>query len=531
MPSPQSPVIPCGLEGEPVRVAAAHWNLPAAALIEHAVRRGEALLAENGALAATTGQFTGRSPRDKFVVREPSSQDRVWWGPVNQPMDSTRFDAVFARMRAHMAARELYVVDCFAGASPKHRFPVRIVTELAWHNVFCRQLFIVPEDNRPHVEAPQLTIIDLPSFQANPEVDGTRSDTFILLHLARRLVLVGNTSYAGEMKKSVFTVLNYLLPLKGVVPMHGSANVGPRGDAALFFGLSGTGKTTLSADPARGLIGDDEHGWDEDGIFNFEGGCYAKCINLRRELEPHIWDAIRFGAVLENVVVDPATRRLDYDDGSLTENTRAAYPVAFIENAVIPGVGGHPRNVVFLTCDVFGVLPPIARLDAAQTQYHFLSGYTSKVAGTERGLGADPQATFSTCFGHPFLVLPPTTYATLLAEKIATHRSVVWLVNTGWTGGPYGAGKRIALPVTRAIIRAALDGHLDGVPMRKDPVFGFQVPTACPGIPSEILDPRATWKDPSAYDARANDLAALFAKNFAQFSDVPAHVRAAGPAA
>ncbi len=520
-----------GPELQGISAAALHWNLAAAVLIEHAVRRGEGFLADNGALTAKTGQFTGRSPKDKFIVREPSSQDKVWWGPVNQPIDPARFDALYARMRAYMQSSEVYVLDCFAGASPKHRFPVRIVTELAWHNLFCRQLFIRPEDNRPHADPPQLTIIDLPSFHADPEVDGTRSETFVIVHLAKRLVLIGGTSYAGEMKKSVFSVLNFLLPLARVMPMHCSANVGSGGDVALFFGLSGTGKTTLSADPARGLIGDDEHGWDDDGIFNFEGGCYAKCINLRQEYEPHIWNAIRFGAMLENVVVDPETRRLDYDDGSLTENTRAAYPVTFIENAVVPGVGGHAANVVFLTCDVFGVLPPIARLEPAQTQYHFLSGYTSKVAGTERGLGADPQATFSTCFGAPFLVLHPTSYATLLAEKIAKHGSACWLVNTGWTGGSYGVGRRIDLPVTRAIIRAALSGQLAGVPMQKDPVFGFQVPTSCPGVSGALLTPRKSWKDPAAFDARAKELAALFAKNFAQFSDVSADVRAAGPAA
>ena len=520
-----------GPELQGISAAALHWNLTAAVLIEHAVRRGEGFLADNGALTAKTGQFTGRSPKDKFIVREPSSQDKVWWGPVNQPIDPARFDALYARMRAYMQSSEVYVLDCFAGASPKHRFPVRIVTELAWHNLFCRQLFIRPEDNRPHADPPQLTIIDLPSFHADPEVDGTRSETFVIVHLAKRLVLIGGTSYAGEMKKSVFSVLNFLLPLARVMPMHCSANVGSGEDVALFFGLSGTGKTTLSADPARGLIGDDEHGWDDDGIFNFEGGCYAKCINLRQEYEPHIWSAIRFGAMLENVVVDPETRRLDYDDGSLTENTRAAYPVTFIENAVVPGVGGHAANVVFLTCDVFGVLPPIARLEPAQTQYHFLSGYTSKVAGTERGLGADPQATFSTCFGAPFLVLHPTSYATLLAEKIAKHGSACWLVNTGWTGGSYGVGRRIDLPVTRAIIRAALSGQLAGVPMQKDPVFGFQVPASCPGVSGALLTPRKSWKDPAAFDARAKELAALFAKNFAQFSDVSADVRAAGPAA
>ncbi len=531
MSTPEPSIIPAGLEPQPIRVAAAHWNLEAAVLTEHAVRRREALLANNGALAAVTGQFTGRSPKDKFIVREPSSQDKVWWGPVNQPIDPARFEALYARLRASMRAHELYVLDCYAGASPQHRFPVRIITELAWHNLFCRQLFILPEGNRPHAEAPQLTVIDLPSFHADPDMDGTRSETFVIVHLAKRVVIIGGTSYAGEMKKSVFSVLNFLLPLAHVMPMHCSASLGPQGDVALFFGLSGTGKTTLSADPGRRLIGDDEHGWDDAGIFNFEGGCYAKCINLRQELEPHIWNAIRFGAVLENVVVDPETRRLDYDDASLTENTRAAYPATFIENAVNPGVGGHPKNVAFLTCDVFGVLPPIAKLDTAQSQYHFLSGYTSKVAGTERGLGADPQATFSTCFGAPFLILHPTAYATLLAEKIVKHQADCWLVNTGWTGGPYGVGRRIELPQTRAIVRAALEGKLRGVGMRKDPLFGFLVPAECPGASKALLDPRASWKDPAAYDARAKELAALFTKNFAQFTDVPAGVRAAGPAA
>ncbi len=505
------------------------WNLNTAALVESAIRRGEGLLAAGGALVVRTGQYTGRSPDDKFVVREPSTQDQVWWGPVNRPFEPARFDALYGRLLAYLQGSDLYVQDCFAGADPAHRIPIRVITEYAWHNLFARQLFVRADWKETQKHVPRFTIIDVPKFHAYPELDGTRSEAFVVVHFARGLVIIGGTSYAGEMKKSVFTLLNFLLPLRQVLSMHCSANLGSRGDVALFFGLSGTGKTTLSADPGRRLIGDDEHGWADSGIFNFEGGCYAKCIRLSREDEPQIWGAIHFGSVLENVTIDPETRVLDLSDDSLTENTRAAYPVTFIQDAVVPGVAGHPAHIFFLTCDAFGVLPPIARLSREQAMYHFLSGYTAKVAGTERGMGPEPKATFSTCFGAPFLVLHPSVYADMLGERIAQHAVQCWLVNTGWSGGPYGTGRRIRLSHTRAILRAAMEGHLADAPARLDPVFGLEVPTVCPDVPPEILDPRATWADPASYDARAQELAGLFQKNFEEFSGVSRAVREAGP--
>ncbi len=508
-----------------------YWNLSAPELVEHALAKGEGRLAENGALLAQTGHYTGRSPQDKFVVREPSSEAHVHWGTVNKPFDAERFDRLHERVRAYLETRELYVLDCFAGADPRYQLPVRVINELAWHNLFARQLFLRPPEP-PADHEPKFLILAAPGFQADPARDGTRSEAFIILHFAKGIVLIGGTAYAGEMKKSVFTVLNYLLPFQGVMPMHCSANIGASGDTALFFGLSGTGKTTLSADPARRLIGDDEHGWSDTGVFNFEGGCYAKCIRLSEQHEPQIWAAIRFGAVLENVVAD-SRRRLDFNDDSLTENTRAAYPVEYIPNAVIPGVGGHPRNVVFLTADAFGVLPPIARLSIEQAMYYFLSGYTAKVAGTEAGLGSEPQATFSTCFAAPFLPLSPSVYAGLLGEKLRKHNARVWLVNTGWTGGPFGAGRRIHLPYTRAMVSAALAGQLEDVPVRPDPIFGLQAPSGCPGVPPEILEPRRAWADSgavgAAYEAKARDLAARFADNFQRFTDLDAEVRQAGP--
>ncbi len=507
-----------------------HWNLSSAELVEHALGRGEGQLAENGAFLAVTGRHTGRSPRDKFIVREPSSEAHVDWGPVNQPFEPAQFDRLYARVLAYLQGRELFVQDCFAGADPRYRLRVRVINELAWHNLFARQLFISPTDGAspPQEGRPEFVVVAMPNFQAVPELDGTASGTFIILHFARRIVLIGGTAYAGEMKKSVFSLLNYLLPFRGVAPMHCSANIGEHGDVALFFGLSGTGKTTLSADPARRLIGDDEHGWSDTGVFNFEGGCYAKCIRLSQEQEPQIWAALRFGAVLENVVAD-GRRRPDFNDDSLTENTRAAYPVEFIPNAVIPGVGGHPANVVFLTADAFGVLPPIARLSPEQALYYFLSGYTAKVAGTEAGLGREPQATFSTCFGAPFLPLRPSAYAHLLGQKLRQHRARVWLVNTGWTGGPFGIGRRMHLPYTRAMVSAALGGELDHVPLTVDPLFGVEVPSVCPGVPAEILEPRRTWVDPQAYEAQARQLAARFQENFRRFPDAGAAVLEAGP--
>lgn len=521
-----------GLEHHGIQnISQTYWNLGTAALVENAIRRREGLLAAGGPLVVRTGQYTGRSPDDKFVVREPSTQERIWWGPVNRPFEPARFDALYGRLLAYLQGNDLYVQDCFAGADPRYRIPIRIITEYAWHNLFVRQLFVRPDWTQTGEHVPRFTIIDVPKFHAFPELDGTRSEAFVVVHLEKRLVIIGGTSYAGEMKKSAFTFLNFVLPLQQVLSMHCSANLGTAADVALFFGLSGTGKTTLSADPGRRLIGDDEHGWSDTGVFNFEGGCYAKCIRLSREFEPQIWDAIRFGTVLENVTIDPTTRILDFDDGSLTENTRAAYPAGFIPGAVIPGVAGHPSHIFFLTCDAFGVLPPIARLTPEQAMYHFLSGYTAKVAGTERGMGDEPAATFSACFGAPFLVLHPTVYANMLGERIAQHRVRCWLVNTGWTGGPFGVGGRIKLPHTRAMLHAALSGALADVPTEQDPVFGLQVPTACPGVPAEILTPRATWADPAAYDTRAAELAGRFRKNFRQFDDVPDAVKSAGPRA
>ena len=466
-----------------------------------------------------------RSPQDKFIVREPGSEHKINWGSVNKLHEV--FDRLYHRVQAYLQNRTTYEFNGFAGADERYRLPIRVTTEYAWHNLFARTLFIRPTPEELANHEPEFEVLSAPGFKADPEVDGTRSEAFVLVNFARRMVLIGGTEYAGEIKKSIFTVMNYLLPEKGVFPMHCSANIGPGGDTALFFGLSGTGKTTLSADPERALIGDDEHGWSDRGIFNFEGGCYAKCINLSKEKEPQIWNAIRFGTVLENVIVDENTRVPDYDDGSKTENTRAAYPVDFIDNAVIPGVGGHPKTIIFLTADVL-VLPPISRLTPEQAMYHFLSGYTSKLAGTERGV-TDPEATFSTCFGAPFLPLAPSVYADMLGEFIAKHGTQVFLVNTGWTGGPYGVGERMNLSYTRAMVRAALNGDLDTVEYKEDPIFGLRMPTTCPGVPANVLDPRETWADKDAYDVKARELAQRFSENFKNFDGVASEIVAAGP--
>ncbi|MGE5244322.1 MAG: phosphoenolpyruvate carboxykinase [Betaproteobacteria bacterium] len=520
-----------GLEREGIRSDRIKWNLSTPTLYEEAVQRQEGVLAADGPLVCRTGQHTGRSPNDKFLVREPSSEAHIAWGKVNRPLDQASFDALHRDVVASLENKQLYVQDCWAGADPAYRLPIRVINELAWHNLFARNLFIVdPDPAAAAAHVPEFTILSAPSFLADPARHGTNSSTVIALNFARKLVLIAGTSYAGEMKKSIFSVLNYLLPLRGVLSMHCSANIGPAGDVALFFGLSGTGKTTLSSDPDRMLIGDDEHGWSDRGVFNFEGGCYAKTIRLSSDAEPQIYATTRrFGTVLENVVVDPETRQLDLDDDRYTENTRAAYPISFIENAVPSGQGGHPRNVVMLTADAFGVLPPISRLTPEGAMYHFLSGYTAKVAGTERGV-TEPKATFSTCFGAPFLPLPPGRYATMLGEKIAAHGARVWLVNTGWTGGPYGTGKRMKIAYTRAMIRAALSGALDDVEYRRHPAFNLDMPAACPGVPSEVLSPRLTWTDPAAYDVQAGRLARMFADNFKAFEgEVSAGVRAAGP--
>jgi phosphoenolpyruvate carboxykinase (ATP) len=514
-----------------MNLARVHWNLSVPALYEETVRRREGLMAEDGPLVCRTGQHTGRSPNDKFIVREPSSADRVWWGKVNRPIDPEHFDALHKQLLAYVQGKEMFVLDAYAGADPQYRLPIRVITEMAWHSLFARHMFIGETDPGQQADhKPQFTVIDVPSFTAEPVRHGTNSETFILLNLAKRLVLIGGTTYAGEIKKSIFTVMNYLLPLRNVLSMHCSANVGAGGDVALFFGLSGTGKTTLSSDPERQLVGDDEHGWSDDGVFNIEGGCYAKMIRLSRDAEPQIYDATRrFGTVLENVSMDSKSRRLDLDDDSLTENTRGAYPLSYIVNSVPTGQAGHPRHIVMLTADAFGVMPPIARLTPAGAMYHFLSGYTAKVAGTEKGV-TEPKATFSTCFGAPFMVLHPNVYAKFLGEKIARHDVRVWLVNTGWSGGPYGVGARMKIGYTRAMIRAALSGALEDVDYELDRVFNLEVPTALPGVPSELLKPRQTWRDSSAYDAQAKKLAQMFVENFAAYENaVEPEVRAAGP--
>ena len=511
---------------------AVHRRLSVARLYEEAIRRGEAAIAAEGPLVASTGEHTGRSPNDRFVVRRAPSADLVDWGPVNKPLDPERFDRLHRKMLAAAADRDLFVFDGFAGADPTCRLKVRVICERAWHSLFARNMFL-----RAAGEAeldgfvPDYTVVDIPSVLADPETDGTSSTTFIALDLERRLTLIGGSEYAGEMKKSLFSVMNYLMPQRGVLSMHCSANYGADpSDCALFFGLSGTGKTTLSADPERTLIGDDEHGWCDHGVFNIEGGCYAKVIRLDPAGEPEIYATTRrFGTVLENVIFDPVTRRLDLDDDSLTENTRASYPLGHLEHVDVGGVAGHPRAIVFLTCDAFGVLPPISRLDESQAMYHFLSGYTAKVAGTERGV-TEPSATFSACFGAPFMPLPASTYAELLGEKVRRHRVAVWLVNTGWTGGPYGQGSRIELAYTRRMIHAALDGSLTNAPMRTHPVFGLAYPTALDGVPADVLDPRKGWSDPAAYDGYARRLARMFTDNFEGLGGSASEaVRAAAP--
>jgi phosphoenolpyruvate carboxykinase (ATP) len=520
-----------GLEREGIRSERVKWNLSASALYEDAIRREEGVIAAEGPLVCRTGQHTGRSPNDKFVVREPSSEANVAWGKVNRAMEPAHFAALHQDLIASLADKELYALDCYAGADPAYRLSVRVITEFAWHNLFCRNLFI-DDPAAAAAHSPQFTVIDSPSFKADPKRHGTASEVVIALNFAKKLVLIGGTSYAGEMKKSIFTVLNYLLPLQNVLSMHCSANIGRDGDTALFFGLSGTGKTTLSSDPERMLIGDDEHGWSDRGVFNFEGGCYAKTIRLSAEAEPEIYATTRrFGTVLENVAIDPVTRALNLDDDRFTENTRAAYPISFIDNAVPSGQGGHPRHVVMLTADAFGVLPPISKLTPEGAMYHFLSGYTAKVAGTEKGV-TQPKATFSTCFGSPFLPLAPSRYAEMLGERIARHHSRVWLVNTGWTGGAYGTGSRMKIAYTRAMIRAALSGALDSVQTERHSVFNLDVPVSCPEVPADVLSPRKTWASGAEYDAQAATLARMFSENFTTFeSGVSTAVRAAGPKA
>ncbi len=507
-----------------------HWNLTPAVLYEQALQRGEGVIAAEGPLVCRTGQHTGRSPNDKFFVKEPSSEAHIHWGKVNRPLAPEHFTALRADVVAHLADKDLFVQNLHAGADPAYRLPVRMISEYAWHSLFVRNLFIVPTTAELAAHRPDWTVICAPTFKADPARHGTRSDCVIAVNIAAKEVIIGGTSYAGENKKSIFTVLNYVLPLKGVLPMHCSANIGTGGDTALFFGLSGTGKTTLSSDPERGLIGDDEHGWSDRGVFNFEGGCYAKTIRLSAEAEPQIHGTTRrFGTVLENVEFDPTTRELDLDSSKYTENTRAAYPIEFIDNAVAGGQGGHPSTIVMLTADAFGVLPPIARLSPEAAMYHFLSGYTAKVAGTEKGV-TEPSATFSTCFGAPFLPMNPNVNSKMLGEQIAAHQSRVGLGDPGWTGGPYGVGSRMKIAYTRAMIRAALSGALDTVTYERHPVFNVDVPTSCPDVPTGVLNPRSTWADGAAYDAQAARLAQMFVDNFKTFAaDVDAAVVAAGP--
>jgi phosphoenolpyruvate carboxykinase (ATP) len=507
-----------------------HWNLIAPELFQAAARRCEGEFADMGPFVAVTTPHTGRSPTDKFVVREPVSEKDVDWGDVNCPLSPEKYQLLFNDVRRHLNdLDELFVEDLYCGADPSYRLSVRYISPSAWHMAFARNMFIRPELSDLPTFDPNFTVLHAPEFQADPTHHGTRSGTFIVLHLAERTILIGGTRYAGELKKSMFTVMNYLLPKQGVLSMHCSANIGKAGDTALFFGLSGTGKTTLSADPNRGLIGDDEHGWSGDGVFNFEGGCYAKVINLSAETEPDIYRTTQmFGTVLENVVLDPATKKVRFADQSITENTRASYPLHYIHNHVEGGRGGHPKNVIFLTADAFGVLPPIARLSPQQAMYFFLSGYTAKLAGTERGV-KEPRPTFSACFGAAFLVWHPMKYAAMLGELLHQHQSNVWLINTGWSGGPYGTGKRIRLEYTRAMVKAALAGELDNVKTRFDPSFGLAVPSEIKGVPASVLSPRASWSDPAAYDAQARKLASMFRENFEKFGNVDAATKNAGP--
>ncbi len=521
------------LQGQGLRnLESIHWNLSSPALVEMAIRRREAHLAHMGALVVKTGVYTGRAANDKFIVDEPGSRDKINWGTVNQAISEEKFNALYRQVCTYLEGQEVFVQDCIAGADPQYEMPIRIITQTAWHSLFARNLFLRPVDFGRNIEVdePRFTVLHAPNYHARPSIDGTRSEAFILIHFGKRMVLIGGTSYAGEIKKAIFTVMNYLLPQQGVMSMHASANMGVNNDVAIFFGLSGTGKTTLSADPERRLIGDDETGWDDNGIFNIEGGCYAKVIRLSREKEPEIHATTRrFGTILENVQMDIETRRIDLDDDHYTENTRAAYPITHIANAVYPGMGGHPTHIIMLTADAFGVLPPIARLTTGQAMYHFISGYTAKVAGTEKGI-TKPTPTFSACFGEPFMALHPAAYAKLLGDRIRHDHVHCWLINTGWTGGAYGSGKRIDIAHTRAMLNAALCGELDTIAMHDDPIFGLAIPESCPAIPADILQPVNTWQDKDAYREAAHKLARAFHDNFARYTDmVSPEVAQAGP--
>ncbi|SFE04933.1 phosphoenolpyruvate carboxykinase (ATP) [Thermoanaerobacter thermohydrosulfuricus] len=510
-----------------INVKNVYRNLPVPKLVEEAIKRGEGVLANNGAFNVYTGKYTGRSPNDKFIVDEPEVHEDIWW-ENNKAISMDKFERLYNRLTAYLQNRDIFIFDGFVGADLQYRIPIRVITEYAYQSLLARQLFIRPNEEELRNHIPEYTLIAAPKFNSIPELDGVNSEAFIILSFTKKLIIIGGSQYGGEIKKSIFTLMNYLMPKRGVLSMHCSANIGKDGDTALFFGLSGTGKTTLSADPQRFLIGDDEHGWSDKGIFNFEGGCYAKCINLSKEKEPQIWNAIKFGTVLENVVYDENTREPDYSSDKITENTRAAYSIDFIPGAITSGMGGHPKAIIFLTADAFGVLPPIAKLTKEQAMYYFLSGYTSKLAGTERGI-TEPQATFSTCFGAPFLPLKPMVYAKMLGEKIEKYNTKVYLVNTGWSGGPYGIGSRINLTYTRTMVAAALNGSLDNVEFVKDPIFNLSIPTSCPGVPSEILNPKNTWADKKAYEKAAKNLATRFAENFKKYKDVTEEIKKSGP--
>lgn len=509
----------------------AYWNLSTPVLYEEIIRRREGFMAHLGPIVVRTGQYTGRAAKDKFIVDEPSSHDKIWWGRINQPFRPEKYQLIFHRLLAYLQGKDLFVQDCFGGADPKYRLPIRVITETAWHSLFSRNMFVRanPEELAEHY--PEFTVIHVPNFHAVPSLDGTNSEAFILLNLSEKTVLIGGTSFAGEIKKAIFTVMNYLLPQKDILSMHCSANIGAGGDVALFFGLSGTGKTTLSADPERNLIGDDEHGWSQEGIFDFEGGCYAKVIRLSQSAEPDIYETTRkFGTILENVAFDSQTRRLNLDDDSLTENTRAAYPITHIPNVAKGHSFDHPKNVIFLTSDAFGVMPPISKLTSTQAMYHFISGYTAKMAGTESDGSTEPSATFSPCYGAPFMALHPSKYADLLEQRLKQHNVNCWLINTGWSGGPYGVGKRLQIAYSRAMVKAALSGELDKVATIIDPIFGLAVPQSCPGVPSDALIQRNTWADKKSFDEYARKLAALFIENFKEFeNEMPVEVGQAGP--
>jgi phosphoenolpyruvate carboxykinase (ATP) len=513
-------------------ISTIHYNLPTPALYEKAIIRGEGMLSHLGPLVVRTGQHTGRSPNDKFIVREPSSEKNIWWGKENQPMEPEYFDRLFARMKAYIQGKELFVQDCFAGADPEYTLPIRVITETAWHSIFARNNFIQIkyDEEIPHIHIPEFTLINMPNFYADPAVDGTNSEIFIGVNFAKKIAIVGGTSYAGEAKKAIFSILNYLMPQEKVLSMHCAANMGEGGDVAVFFGLSGTGKTALSADPTRKLIGDDEHGWSEKGIFNFEGGCYAMVFKISREDEPEIVESTRkFGTVLENVMINAETRRIDLNDGILTENTRASYPLAHLTNIVRDSMAGHPKNIFMLTTDAFGVIPPISKLNPEQAMYHFLSGYTAKVSGTEKGV-VDPKATFSACYGAPFIALHPSVYVRLLGERIKQHNVQCWLINTGWTGGRFGETERISIKDTRTMLNAALTGKLASIATREDPHFGFQVPVSCPDIPDTMLNPEKTWKNREEYIQTAKKLVSMFHENFVVYDkESPDEIRNAAP--